>query len=288
MNYEQKFESLIDLIKDNKGYNIKLIQKAYEFAKRLHAGQFRKGGEEYIVHPIDVAYIIAEMGLDSNLICAALLHDTVEDCDYDLERMKKDFNPLIAQIVDAVTEIKLEPTQKENKVFAREEEEIQTYQKLISMGKTNKFAFYIKFADRLNNLRTIGCFKRYKKIEKVKQTQRWILPIIKLLKAASFYYLISDECYKIMEEDEYKNFSEIYDKFNKQNEYNFQLRMESFNENIKKFSLKKRNIFFDKIIAQNLLPFEISEILPGEIKMSDFSFSKMNYFTNAHPHRDNG
>lgn len=279
MSYEEKFQSLIDMISSNKGYDIKLIQKAYEFAKNLHSGQYRKGGDEYIVHPVDVAYIIAEMGLDTNLICAALLHDTVEDCGYTLEKMKKDFNPLIAQIVDAVTEIKLGSEEKNAFMFPREEEEIQTYQKLISMGKTNKFAFYIKFADRLNNLRTIECFKRYKKVEKVKQTERWILPIIKLLKATAFYFLISDECYKIIEEEEYKNFQMIFNKFNNQNEYSFDLRIKSFIENISNLALKKRTIFFDKIITQNLTPFEISLLLPNEIKMSDFTFSKMNYFT---------
>ena len=87
----------------NKKINKNLIEKVYQYAEEKHRGQFRKSGEPYIIHPIHVAYIVAELGLDTQTICAALLHDVVEDTETTYEDIKKEFGSEIAQIVEGVT-----------------------------------------------------------------------------------------------------------------------------------------------------------------------------------------
>ena len=102
------FESLLRSIDmSGKNYNIEKITKAYEVAKMLHEGQFRKSGEAYICHPVAVAKIVANLGLDTDSVCAALLHDTVEDCSdkIDLIKLKKEFGEQVMEMVDGLTKL---------------------------------------------------------------------------------------------------------------------------------------------------------------------------------------
>lgn len=278
MNYKDIFEDMISGLSTKNGYDISLIRKAFLFAEKLHSGQKRKTGEEYITHPVEVALTLAEMGFDTNLICAGLLHDTVEDCGYTLEEMSKDFNPLISQIVDAVTEIKLNADQKSELDFPKEEEEIKTYHKLMSIGKANKFAFYIKFADRINNLRTIECFKYYKQIEKVKQTERWLLPIIKLLKASKFYYQIKNECFKITNREILANFCDVYKIYKNQNLKNFKFVIDELYNVFSNESLKNKKPKIEKILYDDLTEWEICESFPNNMDIKNITLSRIHLF----------
>jgi len=88
----EEFKPLLDIIEKNeRNYDINKIKEAFLFAAKLHEGQFRLSGEPYICHPVAVAVIVAELGLDSDSVCAALLHDTVEDCNTSLESISKNF-----------------------------------------------------------------------------------------------------------------------------------------------------------------------------------------------------
>ena len=89
----------------NKNIDKALIEKAYEYAEKAHSGQLRKSGEPYIIHPLNVAYIVADLGLDTQTICAALLHDVVEDTDATYEDIETEFSEEIAQIVEGVTKL---------------------------------------------------------------------------------------------------------------------------------------------------------------------------------------
>ena len=89
----------------NRKVNSKIILKAYQYAKMKHGNQLRKSGEPYIIHPLNVAYIVAQMGLDSSTICAALLHDVVEDTDAVHNDIEEKFSPEIAELVEGVTKI---------------------------------------------------------------------------------------------------------------------------------------------------------------------------------------
>ena len=95
-------QNLLDIIaQSGKNYDLAKIQLAYEYASEMHAGQYRKSGEAYIIHPISVAEIVAGLGLDTESICAAFLHDTLEDCSdkVDVAEMRKDFGGDVLEIV---------------------------------------------------------------------------------------------------------------------------------------------------------------------------------------------
>ena len=207
-DYKQNFASTLENLKKKSIPGVSLVEKAFAFAENKHFGQFRKSGLPYIAHPVEVMGILEKMDFGSDVLCAALLHDVVEDCGVTINELEKNFNPIVAQIVDAVTEIK--PNEKMEDVEA----EIKTYQKLVSMGKINRFAFYIKFADRLHNLKTIGVFPKYKQVEKVKQTQRFVIPLLKILKARELYNQITNECFKVLSwQENFNPFSVVYQQF---------------------------------------------------------------------------
>ena len=145
-------DRLLGMLKlTGKKYNIPKIEKAYEYARDLHEGQFRNSGEPYITHPVAVAEILAGLELDSDSICAALLHDTVEDCSSktSLEEIRKLFGDDVALLVDGVTKI------VELNIEDKEEAHIENIRKmLLAMSKDIRVIF-IKLCDRLHNMRTL-------------------------------------------------------------------------------------------------------------------------------------
>ncbi len=133
-------------------YNFDKIKKAFEYANEMHEGQFRKSGEAYISHPVEVAIIVAQLELDTDSICAALLHDTLEDCKEktNAETIKKLFGEDVLELVDGLT--KLVDIHFEN----REEESVENMRKMfLAMSKDIRVIF-IKLADRLHNMRTLS------------------------------------------------------------------------------------------------------------------------------------
>ena len=133
-------------------YNIEKIQRAYEYAAMLHEGQFRQSGDAYISHPVAVAEIVATLGLDSDSICAALLHDTVEDCadKTDLKDIEKRFGADVALLVDGLTKIVL------LHVEDKEEAHIETLRKMLLAMSRDVRVIFIKLCDRLHNMRTLA------------------------------------------------------------------------------------------------------------------------------------
>ena len=145
-------EPLFELLASSgKKYDIEKIRKAYEYADALHAGQFRVSGEPYISHPLAVAEIVSSLGLDTNSICAALLHDTVEDCSEktDLAEIEKLFGKEVAMLVDGLTKLVMP------NIEDKEEAHIENIRKmLLAMSKDIRVIF-IKLCDRLHNMRTL-------------------------------------------------------------------------------------------------------------------------------------
>ncbi len=150
----EEFKPLLDLIgKNEKNYDLDRIKEAFSFAAKMHEGQFRLSGEPYICHPVAVAVIVAELGLDSDSICAALLHDTVEDCNTSLETLAKAFGKDVAMLVDGLTKI------IQVQVADKEEAHIENIRKmLLAMNKDIRVIF-IKLCDRLHNMRTLAAKK---------------------------------------------------------------------------------------------------------------------------------
>ena len=153
--YEQ-MQSLLDYLRKNeKNYDLDRITEAYYYADKLHEGQMRLSGEPYISHPVAVARIVAELGLDTDSICAALLHDTVEDCadKTNLDIISKMFGPDVAMLVDGLTKI------ISVQVADKEEAHIENIRKmLLAMNKDIRVIF-IKLCDRLHNMRTLSAKK---------------------------------------------------------------------------------------------------------------------------------
>ncbi len=125
-----------------------LIERAYATAERAHSGQKRKSGEPYITHPVAVAQILADLGIGTKTIAAALLHDTVEDTDYTLDMLRKDFGDEVAMLVDGVTKL--------DKLKYGDSAQAETVRKMVVAMSKDIRVLVIKLADRLHNARTWG------------------------------------------------------------------------------------------------------------------------------------
>ncbi len=239
---DKRFDCLLEVAKSN-DLPVETIKKAYSKAKYLHKDQKRKDGTPYISHPVEVALILAKLDFDENVIAGALLHDTIEDCGYTADEMKADFNETIFKLVDCVSAI--DKTKyvfdKENiyedPEFVKSSAEEQTFKKLITLGKENPCGFAIKFADRLHNLRTIATFDYAKQLEKVRETEKWVLPIAKALKSEYFYRAIKNECFKVQNQQIIKPFLEHYTIYHNSNQ-----------KNIEKLNYKFKEIFANSSI----------------------------------------
>ncbi len=199
-----KIEDIIARVKSyNKRSDVKLITKAYEYANRYHEEQKRKSGEPYIVHPLEVAYIVSTLELDDNAICAALLHDVVEDTPATLEEMKKEFNEEIAILVDGVTKLG-----KIASYIDKEEEQVENYRKFfLAMAKDIRVVM-IKLADRLHNMRTLKHLSDDRKIAIAKETRQLYAPLANRLGIYSIKWELEDLSLLYLEPDAYKELVE--------------------------------------------------------------------------------
>lgn len=232
---EETFKKIKDIFENNQEPT-DLINRAYDTAKLLHKNQIRKDGTPYLGHPVEVALILARQGFDENVVSAGLLHDVVEDCDYTIEQIEKEFNKQVAEMVDCVSAIDKAKyiydadDVYENINFEKASIEEQSFKKLIAIGKKNPLGFCIKFADRLHNLRTITCFDYNKQLEKLKETEKWILPIAKILNAYYFFHKIKNECFKIKNRINGQSYFDNYKEYHKLNEPNVAKFISTLNE----------------------------------------------------------
>jgi len=184
----------------------KLIQRAYDFASKKHDGQSRKSGEPYIIHPLEVANILADLELDDATICAALLHDVLEDTDTTKEDLAKEFTPEIAELVDGVTKLgKL-------KYASMKEQQVENYRKMfLAMGKDIR-VILIKLADRLHNMRTLKYLSRERQIANAKETMDLYAPLANRLGIYSLKWELEDLAFKYCYPEEYREIIEGIDK----------------------------------------------------------------------------
>ncbi len=203
---EITIEDVINTLKKNRRkVNTKLILKAYNFAKSNHAEQKRLSGEEYIIHPLNVANILSEINLDDETICAAILHDVVEDTPITNEDLAKEFGEEIATMVDGVTKLgKLQYT-------TREEQQVENYRKMfLAMGKDIR-VILIKLADRLHNMRTLKYLKRDRQIANSRETMDLYAPLANRLGMYSLKWELEDLAFKYLEPEEYREIVEGLD-----------------------------------------------------------------------------
>ena len=157
-----KAQFLDEILKINPKYNTELIGKAFDKAQELHDGQLRKSGEPYFIHPINVAIILAQLGMDEATIIGGLLHDVVEDTEYTRDQLVKDFGEEIALLVDGVTKLGT------IKFESKEEIQAENFRKMFLAMSKDIRVLIIKLADRLHNMRTIEYMKPAKIEEKCK------------------------------------------------------------------------------------------------------------------------
>ena len=248
---DERFEIIRQKFIDN-GSSVDMIEKAYNLAKLLHKDQKRKDGQPYISHPVEVAIILSRLDFDEEVISGALLHDVVEDCGFTLEQIAREFNNNVAQMVDCVSAIDHEKyIFNKNDVFEDEDFEKasieeQSFKKLIAIGKENPLGFCIKFADRLHNLSTIESFDYNKQLEKVKETEKWIIPIAKILNSEYFYRELKNECFKIVHRFDGQHYLAQYNAFHELN-----------TETIKDIKVKFNDAFSTSYVKQ---------IIVGDVK----------------------
>ena len=178
--------------------DLALLQRAYDVAEAKHEGQKRKSGDPYITHPLAVATILAELGMDTTTLVAALLHDTVEDTDYSLEQLRADFGEEVAHLVDGVTKL--------DKVELGNAAEAETIRKMVVAMARDPRVLVIKLADRLHNMRTMRFLPPEKQAKKARETLEVLAPLAHRLGMATVKWELEDLSFAILHP---KKYSEI-------------------------------------------------------------------------------
>src|ERR1700712_4250595 len=178
--------------------DLALRQRAYAVAEERHATQLRRSGDPYITHPLAVANILAELGMDTTTLVAALLHDTVEDTGYSLEALREDFGEEVAHLVDGVTKL--------DKVELGNAAEAETIRKMVVAMARDPRVLVIKLSDRLHNMRTMRFLSPEKQEKKARETLEVLSPLAHRLGMATVKWELEDLSFAILHP---KKYSEI-------------------------------------------------------------------------------
>lgn len=190
---QNKLDFLLERVqKQNPQANIRKIKAAYECAAEAHEGQTRKNGEPYIIHPVSVAEIIVEMGLDTDSICAGLLHDCIEDTPFGYREIATKFGATVADLVDGVTRLGMLR-------YSKEQEQFEDLRKMfLAMAKDIR-VILIKLADRLHNARTFQFLPERKQRDKALETMEIYAPIAHRLGMSRIKWELEDLSLKILD-----------------------------------------------------------------------------------------
>ena len=181
------------ILSGEKQYDLSKIVSAYELANKYHDGQKRESGEPYITHPLAVAYILLELGMDTDTICAALLHDVVEDTDCTLEILQKKFGSDVAMLVNGVTKLKKVET------FTKDEQKAENIRKILLAMSEDIRVIIIKLADRLHNMRTLNYCRDEKRRNIAHETMNIYAPIAHRLGIRSIKDELEDLSFKYLD-----------------------------------------------------------------------------------------
>ena len=167
-----RFEDILDKVESYKpDFDEELLQKAYIFSAREHRGQVRSSGEPYLIHPLNVAYILTDMRLDETSIAVGLLHDVLEDTLTTKETLQQHFGDDVAELVDGVTKI------SRYNFVSKEEQQAETFRKMLLAMVSDLRVVLIKLADRLHNMRTLQHLPEEKRVAVAKETMEIYAPI---------------------------------------------------------------------------------------------------------------
>ena len=202
MNNSITLQDLLNKLREYNPEEVEIVKRAYEYADTLHKGQMRQSGEPYISHPLNVAYILAEMHADRDTICAGLLHDTLEDTNITKEDISHDFNQNIANLVDGVTKLsKMNFSSKQDQNYANT-------RKIITGITEDVRIIIIKLADRLHNMRTLQFKSEFKQKENALETMEIFVPLAYYIGAYRIKSELEDLSLQYLKPDMYKKIEE--------------------------------------------------------------------------------
>ena len=235
MNNSITLQDLLNKLREYNPEEVEIVKRAYEYADTLHKGQMRQSGETYISHPLNVAYILAEMHADRDTLCAGLLHDTLEDTNITKEDISHDFNQNIANLVDGVTKLsKMNFSSKQDQNYANT-------RKIITGITEDVRIIIIKLADRLHNMRTLEFKSEFKQKENSLETMEIFVPLAYYIGAYRIKSELEDLSLQYLKPDMYKKIEER------------KLRLEeSSNDCLKEMLYKIETLLNDKNIPNEI------------------------------------
>jgi GTP pyrophosphokinase len=203
----EEFVKLRELIaKYNPDADFKLIEKAYEISAAAHEGQVRVSGDPYIIHPVEVGCILAELEMDDKSIAAGILHDTIEDTALTYAQIKKEFGEEIAELVDGVTKLTKIP------YTTKQEIQAENFRKMfLAMAKDIR-VIIIKLCDRLHNMRTLKFMAKEKQLQTARETMDIYAPLAHRLGISRIKWELEDLCFRYLDE---KNYYDLVEKIAK-------------------------------------------------------------------------
>ena len=213
------------------------IEKAYLFAKKKHSSQFRKSGEPYIIHPVNVAQILAELNVDLASLIAAILHDVVEDTDTSLEEIEKNFGKVIADLVDGLTKI------GKIKFRSNQERMAENFRKMILAMAKDLRVILVKLADRLHNMRTLSALPEEKRRRIAQETLDIYAPLASRLGIYGIKSELEDLCLKETKNEIYKEISRKIAAKKKQRESYITEVIQILETELKKYGFRNIKVF---------------------------------------------
>lgn len=230
-DYDDNFtiETIIQkILKDDRQYDLSKIISAYEFAAKAHEGQKRSSGQDYIIHPLAVSYILLELGMDTDTICSALLHDVVEDTSATLDDLKKRFGQDVAMLVDGVTKLGKIPTN------SKERQQAENVRKILLAMSQDIRVMIIKLADRLHNMRTLKYRPHDKQRSTARETMNVYAPIAHRLGIRAIQEELEDLSFRYLDPYAYAEIENILENKKEEREAFIEIIKERIEERFKK------------------------------------------------------
>lgn len=229
------------LIENASGYlsdeDCKAIREAYLFARKAHEGQFRKSGEPFIMHPVEVAIILSDLRMDSDTLRAAVLHDTVEDTEYTLDDIRQKFGDTVAELVDGVTKI------NSLEIESLSHAQVNNLRKMLMAMSNDIRVIVIKLADRLHNMRTLMALREDRRIFKARETMEIYAPLANRLGMGSIKWELEDLSFFYLEPAKYQQVQKMVNETREAREKYLAQAMDALREELDRVGLSRAKIY---------------------------------------------